>query len=125
MPQLNDFPAHWNGTKLKPATVEKWFAALTRWAEQPQPLTPPDLKQGLTRLTPAGLLREAIPVWASQLMHGGALGLSWNTFGLTREDLASLLTDAGLTVREGGPWERFAHRVDSSIKRDLMVAVKP
>lgn len=75
--------------------------------------------------SPAGLLREAIPVWASQLMHGGALGLSWNTFGLTREDLASLLTDAGLTVREGGPWERFAHRVDSSIKRDLMVAVKP
>ena len=56
MPQLNDFPAHWNGTKLKPATVEKWFATLTRWAEQPHPLTPPDLDKGLTRLTPDGLL---------------------------------------------------------------------
>ena len=56
MPQLNDFPAHWNGTKLKPATVEKWFVALTRWAEQTQPLTPPDLDKGLTRLTPDGLL---------------------------------------------------------------------
>lgn len=75
--------------------------------------------------SPAGLLREALPVWAGQLMHGGALGLSWNTFGLSREDLAALLTDAGLTVRSGGAWEQFAHRVDSSIKRDLIVAVKP
>ena len=75
--------------------------------------------------SPAGLLREALPIWSGQLMHGGALGLSWNTFGLTREDLASMLTDAGLTVCEGGPWERFAHRVDSSIHRDLIVAVKP
>ncbi len=75
--------------------------------------------------SPAGLLREAIPVWAGQLMHGGALGLSWNTFGLSREDLAAMLAAAGLEVRTGGAWERFAHRVDSSIKRDLIVAVKP
>ena len=75
--------------------------------------------------SPAGLLKEAIPVWAGQLMHGGALGLSWNTFGLSREDLAALLTSNGLTVQEGGAWEQFAHRVDSSIKRDLIVAVKP
>ncbi|MDO5678436.1 MAG: site-specific DNA-methyltransferase, partial [Propionibacteriaceae bacterium] len=75
--------------------------------------------------SPAGLLKEAIPVWAGQLMHGGALGLSWNTFGLSREDLAALLTRNGLTVQEGGAWERFGHRVDSSIKRDLIVAIKP
>lgn len=75
--------------------------------------------------SPAGLLREALPVWAGQLMHGGALGLSWNTFGLSREDLAQMLADAGLRVREGDAWERFAHRVDSSIRRDLIVAVKP
>lgn len=75
--------------------------------------------------SPAGLLGEAIPVWAGQLMHGGAIGISWNTLGLTREDLAALLTRSGLQVREGGPWERFAHRVDSSIRRDLIVAVNP
>lgn len=75
--------------------------------------------------SPAGLLRAAIPVWASQLMHGGALGLSWNTLGLARQDLAGLLAEAGLSVCAGGHWERFAHRVDSSIKRDLIVAVKP
>ncbi|SPB29873.1 hypothetical protein MAJHIDBO_00163 [Propionibacterium freudenreichii subsp. shermanii] len=56
---------------------------------------------------------------------GGALGLSWNTYGLSREDLAAICTDAGLEVRDDGPWLQFAHRVDSSIKRDLMVAVKP
>lgn len=75
--------------------------------------------------SPAGLLREAIPVWAGQLMHGGALGLSWNTFGLARADLAGMLTDAGLVVREGGAWEHFSHRVDSAIHRDLIVAGKP
>lgn len=75
--------------------------------------------------SPAGLLREAIPVWASQLMHGGALGISWNTLGLSRQDLAALLDGAGLKVCAGGAWERFGHRVDSSIKRDLIVAVNP
>ncbi len=75
--------------------------------------------------TPAGLLAEAIPVWAGQLMHGGAVGVSWNTFGLSREDLAEMFDAAGLIVAEQGPWEQFAHRVDSSIRRDLMVAVKP
>lgn len=75
--------------------------------------------------TPAGLLREAIPVWAGQLMHGGAIGISWNTLGLAREDLAAIFDKAGLIVCEEGPWEHFAHRVDSSIKRDIMVAVNP
>lgn len=75
--------------------------------------------------SPAGLLREAIPVWASQLKHGGALGLSWNTFGLSREKLDEMASKAGLVVQRGGPWEQFAHRVDSAIRRDLMVAVRP
>ncbi len=75
--------------------------------------------------TPARLLNDAIEVWASQLMHGGALGLSWNTFGMPREDLVEALQRAGLTVKADGPWERFAHRVDASIRRDLVVAVNP
>lgn len=75
--------------------------------------------------SPAGLLRQSIPVWGRQLRPGGALGLSWNTHGLSREDLAAMMTTAGLTVQQGGPWEKFSHRVDSSIQRDLMVGVKP
>lgn len=73
--------------------------------------------------SPAGLLGAAIPVWASQLKRGGALGVSWNTYGLTREALATIMTDAGLQVRTGGAWDGFAHRVDSAIKRDLLVGV--
>ncbi|MDO5683849.1 MAG: site-specific DNA-methyltransferase [Propionibacteriaceae bacterium] len=72
--------------------------------------------------SPAGLLGEAIGVWAGQLVPGGALGLSWNTLGLSREKLADLVTTAGLTVLQDGPWLRFAHRVDSSIHRDILVA---
>ena len=75
--------------------------------------------------TPAQLLAETIPVWAGQLHPGGSLGISWNTLGMPREDLAALLAGAGLEVLTGGAWDRFAHRVDSSIRRDLMVAVKP
>ncbi len=75
--------------------------------------------------SPAGLLREALPVWAGQLRPGGALGLSWNTYGLTREDAAALVTGAGLEVLDGSPWDEFGHRVDASIHRDLLVAVAP
>ncbi|MGA4668928.1 TRM11 family SAM-dependent methyltransferase [Propionibacteriaceae bacterium Y1923] len=75
--------------------------------------------------SPAGLLAEAVPVWAGQLRPGGALGLSWNTHGLTRENLASMMAAEGLEVMDEGPWLRFSHRVDSAIQRDLMVGVKP
>ena len=75
--------------------------------------------------SPAGLIREALPVWASQLKDGGALGMSWNTFGLTREDLAGLMAENGLEPQLGTQWLGFGHRVDSSIHRDLMVATKP
>jgi len=72
----------------------------------------------------AGLLREAMPVWAGQLKHGGALGLSWNTYGLSREDLAVIAESAGLAPLVEGPYLRLGHRVDSSIYRDVFVAVK-
>ncbi len=75
--------------------------------------------------SPADLLAAALPVWVSVLRPGGALGIAWNTHGLTRPDLAAICADAGLEVREGGPYERFAHRVDAGIHRDLLVARAP
>lgn len=75
--------------------------------------------------SPAELLAEALPVWAGQLRHGGALGCAWNTYGLAREDLTDLLADAGLEPLHGPAHNRLAHRVDSSIHRDVVVAVKP
>lgn len=74
--------------------------------------------------SPGGLIGEAIGGWAGQLKSGGALGLSWNTFGLTRERLTELAGDAGLVARSSGAYLRFGHRVDSSISRDIFVAVK-
>jgi hypothetical protein len=72
----------------------------------------------------AGLISEALPAWAGQLKTGGALGLSWNAIGLRRERLLELVSDAGLEPLDFGPYRDFAHRVDSSIRRDILVAIK-
>jgi hypothetical protein len=72
----------------------------------------------------AGLISEALPVWAGQLKTGGALGLSWNAIGLRRERLLELVADAGLEPLDFGPYRDFEHRVDSSIRRDIVVAIK-
>jgi hypothetical protein len=73
----------------------------------------------------AGLISEALPVWAGQLKAGGALGLSWNAIGLSRERLLEFFAGAGLEPLDFGPYREFEHRVDSSIRRDIVVAVKP
>lgn len=73
----------------------------------------------------AALLGDALGVWTSQLKHGGALGLAWNTYGISREALTALAAEAGLRPLDDGPYLAFGHRVDSSIHRDVFVAVKP
>ena len=73
----------------------------------------------------AGLIAEALPVWAGQLKSGGALGLSWNALGLPRPRLLELASDAGLEPLDDGAYREFGHRVDSSIFRDILVAVRP
>lgn len=75
--------------------------------------------------SPADLLAEAVPVWASVLRSGGALGIAWNTHGLARADLAAIVRGVGLEVRDEGPWTRFSHRVDAGIHRDVLVAHNP
>lgn len=72
--------------------------------------------------SPRELLAEAVPAWVRTLRPGGALGISWNTHVTKRDELAEILTAAGLEVRE---LPGFAHRVDQAIQRDLMVARKP
>lgn len=75
--------------------------------------------------SPDALLREAIPVWAEQLRSGGALGIAWNTWGLRRDDLCDIAAGSGLQPADTQDFRRFAHRVDSSIRRDLLIARKP
>jgi hypothetical protein len=51
--------------------------------------------------------------------------LSWNAIGLRRARLLELVAAAGLEPLDFGPYRDFAHRVDSSIRRDIVVAIKP
>ncbi|KAA9157604.1 SAM-dependent methyltransferase [Amycolatopsis acidicola] len=75
--------------------------------------------------SPRDLLRDSVPAWVRTLRAGGAFGISWNTHVIKRDELAGILTGAGLEVREDGPFGGFEHRVDQAILRDLMVARKP
>jgi hypothetical protein len=74
--------------------------------------------------SPAELLGAAVPIWASVLRTGGALGIAWNTHGLARDELAQMCSSAGLQVCSTGPYLRLAHRVDAGIHRDLLIARK-
>lgn len=74
-----------------------------------------------TARKPHELLETAIPVWRAALRPGGAIGISWNTLVLKRAALAQILEASGLSVVTFP--ETFEHRVDSSIARDLIVAV--
>ncbi|MGH9276294.1 MAG: TRM11 family SAM-dependent methyltransferase [Acidimicrobiales bacterium] len=74
---------------------------------------------------PAGLLRQALPVWADLLRPGGAMALAWNRNTLSRAELAGLVTGAGLELHGAADDDAFVHRVDRSILRDVLVAVRP
>jgi SAM-dependent methyltransferase len=80
--------------------------------------------QGLAR-KPLDLLAAAVPVWAALLRPGGAIGVAWNTLVARREDVASILADAGLPPRDDPPYRAFRHRVDQAIVRDILIARKP
>ncbi|MFI6325941.1 TRM11 family SAM-dependent methyltransferase [Nonomuraea sp. NPDC050556] len=77
--------------------------------------------QGLSR-SPLELLDQALPAWAELLRPGGAIGISWNTYGGSRTDLAEILEKSGLEVVT---YPEFEHWVDQAIVRDIMVARKP
>ena len=76
------------------------------------------------RRSPVDLLTAALPVWRSVLRPGGAVGLAWNAKVLPRAAVVEALDAAGLAVVAGEPFERFAHRVDQAIDRDVVVARK-
>jgi SAM-dependent methyltransferase len=73
---------------------------------------------------PHDLLVEALPVWRDVLRPGGAAAMSWNRRTLERPALVALLDGAGFEVLAPED-ERFVHRVDRSITRDVVVARRP
>ncbi len=80
--------------------------------------------QGLAR-KPLDLLAAAVPVWATLLRPGGAAGIAWNTVVARRDDVASILANAGLRPLEDPSYQALRHRVDQAIVRDILVARKP
>ncbi|MCU1374629.1 MAG: hypothetical protein JWO68_1915 [Actinomycetia bacterium] len=74
------------------------------------------------RRSPVTLLRSALPVWRSVLRPGGAIGLAWNAKVLPRADVVGALDTAGFVAVTGEAFDRFAHRVDQAIDRDVVVA---
>jgi tRNA G10 N-methylase Trm11 len=74
---------------------------------------------------PAGLLAKALPVWLDLLRPGAAMALGWNRHTLARPALVELVAAAGFELRVPPDDESFAHRVDRSIFRDVLVASRP
>jgi len=74
---------------------------------------------------PEALLESALPAWLEVLRPGSGACLAWNTRVLQRERLAERMRGAGLEVLEGPPFDRFGHRVDQAIRRDVIVARRP
>lgn len=80
---------------------------------------------GRLERSPLSLLEQALPGWVSLLRPGAGLGLSWNTHVAPRDEVVRLLASCGLEALDAGPWRGFAHRVDASIERDVLVARVP
>lgn len=78
----------------------------------------------LTR-SPEELMKAILPDLFKVLKPGGSLVLAWNKFVWPREAFTQLLGTAGFEVLESPPYDQFTHRVDQSIKRDIVVARKP
>lgn len=72
--------------------------------------------------SPLRLLEQAVGGWAQLLQPGGALGLSWNTHVASRSAAVAVLEAHDLRVRTGPGFDDFAHWVDQSIDRDVIVA---
>ena len=74
---------------------------------------------------PATLLETALPVWRSVLRGGGALCLAYNRKILAPEVMDALVREARFLPVDLPENVSFEHRVDRSIQRDVLLAVKP
>ena len=82
--------------------------------------------QGVSNMerNPLWLLQSALPAWHTALKAKGSIVLSFNEFTMKREDLAVLMEEKGFKVLDEEPYNDYLHRVDQSINRNLIVAIK-
>ncbi|MGG5463291.1 TRM11 family SAM-dependent methyltransferase [Clostridium sp. B9] len=81
-------------------------------------------KSSVMERSPLGLLKEAIPAWHTVLKTKGSLVLSYNEFTMKYDDVAIALEKNGFKVLDETPYNNYLHRVDQSINRNLIVAIK-
>ena len=81
-------------------------------------------KQSSLTRNPSELLAACLPAWVDVLKPGGAIVLAWNTNVLPRNSLCQIFAERGFTVKGDPAYLGFGHRVDQSIVRDIIVAVK-
>ena len=79
-------------------------------------------KQSSFTRNPEELLNACLPSWLETLRRGGVIALSWNRNVLPREKMTQIMERHGATVKNDGAYLQFAHRVDQSILRDIVVA---
>jgi SAM-dependent methyltransferase len=69
---------------------------------------------------PEGFLLAALPAWHEVLRPGAGVAMAWNRRTLSRPRFVELAAGAGFQVAAGDD-DRFVHRVDRSITRDVLV----
>jgi hypothetical protein len=69
---------------------------------------------------PETFLAESLPAWREVLRSGAGVALAWNRRTLPRARLVELATRAGFEVASSDD-DRFVHRVDRSITRDVLI----
>ena len=70
------------------------------------------------------LFAEALPAWLNALKPRGALVVSFNLNTASKENMALIAEKNGLKVLKEDEYSDYFHRVDASIRRDLIAAVK-
>ena len=80
---------------------------------------------GTLQRSPDELLAAALPEWREVLRPGAGVALSWNRRTLDRSGVVARLTAARLELVTPPEDDRFVHRVDRSITRDVVVARRP
>lgn len=73
---------------------------------------------------PYSFLNDSLNSWFDVLKPGGAIVLAWNAFVINPDKMRELLIRKGFNVLSDSPYDQFVHMVDSSIKRDIVVATK-
>ena len=124
---LNDSPGEWFMIAGDGKLADRFFgkAAFDIVAgDLPYGVSHGNVAGGRLMRSPVALLSECLPAWRAVLKPRGVLALSYNCLSLPREEICSLLSQNAFHVLSEPPYDRLAHRVDASIRRDIVVGVK-